>query len=150
MRRFLLMVSLGAVTSLCFATNTAAGTLKCPADSVKVGNVCIDLYEASVLLIPLSNTSLIKKVQAGKAKLTDLTGGGATQLSPASSCTPGFPANFPADGNWTPVLGSNPPSPGVYAVSIPGVHPNACITWFQAVPGEPGVFALGQAAAHEP
>src|SRR5262249_43834089 len=25
-----------------------------------------------------------------------------------------------------------PPSPGVYALSIPGVKPTACITWFQA------------------
>ena len=40
--------------------------------------------------------------------------------------------NFPASGHWTPVPGSSPPSPGVYAVSIPGVHPSACITWFQA------------------
>src|SRR5262249_40181911 len=64
-----------------------------------------------------------------------LTEGGATQLSPSrpsSSCTPGFPGNFPFDGNWTPVLGSSPPSPGVYAVSLPGVPPSACITWFQA------------------
>jgi formylglycine-generating enzyme required for sulfatase activity len=65
--------------------------------------------------------------------LADLTGG-ATQLG----CTPppfkhtAYPANFPIDGNWTPVLGSSPPSPGVYAVSIPGVLPSACITWFQA------------------
>src|SRR5206468_1262216 len=45
---------------------------------------------------------------------------------------PPYPANFPASGQSTPVLGSSPPSPGVYAVSIPGVHPSACITWFQA------------------
>src|SRR5204863_875584 len=62
-------------------------------------------------------------------------GGGATQLSLASetSCAPPYPSNFPADGNWTPVAGSNPPSPGVYAVSIPGVLPSTCISWFQAV-----------------
>jgi len=29
--------------------------------------------------------------------------------------------NFPDAGNWMPVLGSNPPSPAIYAVSIPGV-----------------------------
>jgi len=84
-----------------------------------------------VWLVPLSNTSLVKLVQSGKATLAKLTAGGATQLSPSSSCSPGYPANFPNTGNWTPLLGSNPPSPGVYAVSIPGVHPNACITWFQ-------------------
>ena len=111
-----------------------AGTLKCPADSVKVGNNCIDLYEASVWQIPPSNTSLVKKVQAGKATLADLTGGGATQLAPAATCAgPGdYGSNFPNTGNWTPVLGSNPPSPGVYALSIPGVLPTACISWFQA------------------
>jgi formylglycine-generating enzyme required for sulfatase activity len=43
-----------------------------------------------------------------------------------------YPANFPAGGQWAPVRGSNPPSPGVYAVSIPGVPPSACIDWFQA------------------
>jgi hypothetical protein len=109
-----------------------AGTLKCPPDSVLVGNACIDTYEASVWLIAPSNTSLVKKVQQGKAKLSDLTSGGATQLALSPACLPGFPANFPSDGNWTPVLGSSPPSPGVYAVSIPGVPPSACLTWFQA------------------
>src|SRR4029450_13721667 len=58
-----------------------AGTLKCPADSVKVGNVCVDRYEVSVWQIPTSNVGLIKRVQAGKATLADLTGGGATQLT---------------------------------------------------------------------
>jgi formylglycine-generating enzyme required for sulfatase activity len=99
---------------------------------VKVGNACIDTYEASVWQIPPSNTALVKLVQAGKATLANLTAGGATQLSSSPSCTPGFPGNFPVDGNWTPVPGSSPPSPGVYAVSIPGVAPSACVSWFQA------------------
>src|SRR5262249_35616175 len=43
-----------------------------------------------------------------------------------------YPANFPQNGNWAPVVGSNPPSPGVYAASIPGVLPSSCTTWFQA------------------
>src|SRR5262245_3725427 len=119
------LVSLAAVAA-------DAGTLKCPADSVKVGNICVDRYEVSVWQIPTSNVGLIKRVQAGKATLADLTGGGATQLTAPPLCSPGFPPNFPADGNWTPVAGSNPPSPGVYAVSVPGVGPSTCITWFQA------------------
>src|SRR5437016_3449200 len=53
----------------------------CPPDSVKVGNVCIDKYEASVWQIPPSNTSLVQKVVAGNATLADLTGGGAAQLA---------------------------------------------------------------------
>ena len=124
------------VAAVCFAgaMQVGAGTLKCPPDSVKVGNVCIDLYEASVWQIPLSNKSLVNKVQQGKATLADLTGGGATQLAPADTCAgPGeYGINFPNTGNWTPVLGSKPPSPGIYAVSIPGVQPSGCITWFQA------------------
>jgi hypothetical protein len=106
----------------------------CPPDSAKVGNVCIDLYEASTWQIDPVNTKLVKMVQAGKATLADLTEGGATQLSPATSpsCSPGFPANFPLGGQWTPVPGSSPPSPGVYALSIPGVPPSACIDWFRA------------------
>src|SRR5439155_23741349 len=110
---------------------TSAGAA-CPPDSVKVGPTCVDKYEASVWQIAPSNTTLVSKVQAGTATLSDLTGGGATQLSPSQSCSPGFPTNFPADGNWTPVSGSSPPSPGVYAVSVAGVLPTACITWFRA------------------
>ena len=129
------------VAALCLAVagSARAGTLKCPPDSVKVGTVCIDTYEASVWQIPPSNTKLVSKVQAGKATLADLTAGGATLLSYTANnghgdfcASPGYPANFPNTGNWTPVPGSNPPSPGVYAVSIPGVLPSACITWFQA------------------
>jgi Sulfatase-modifying factor enzyme 1 len=116
------------------ALSAGAGASKCPADSVKVGNVCVDLYEASVWQIdPIANPSLVKKVQQGKATLADLTGGGATQLDPQT----GFagvpqPQNFPPDGNWTPVQGSHPPSPGFYAVSLPGVLPSEFLTWFQA------------------
>jgi formylglycine-generating enzyme required for sulfatase activity len=120
--------------AVCFAgaVPVRAGTLRCPADSVKVGNVCIDTYEASVWQIDSTNKSLVNKVQQGKATVVDLTKGGATQLSPTPSCAPTYLASFPPDGNWTPVPASSPPSPGVYAVSIPGVHPSACISWFQA------------------
>ena len=107
---------------------------KCPSDSVQVGPACIDTYEASVWQIAPSNTGLVNLVKKGKATLADLTGGGAVQLgctfAPFSQTA--YPANFPAGGQWTPVLGSSPPSPGVYAVSIPGVLPSTCTTWFQA------------------
>src|SRR5262249_27501348 len=56
---------------------------KCPPDSVKVGNVCIDTYEASVWQIPPSNTALVRLVQAGKATLANLTAGGGAQPAPA-------------------------------------------------------------------
>src|SRR5215468_1424402 len=123
-------------TAVCLgaAVPAGAGTLRCPPDSVKVGNVCIDTYEASVWQIPPSNTVLVKKVEQGKATLADLTGGGATQLGTTPGCTgpTDYGINFPDSGNWTPVVGSSPPSPGVYAASIPGVKPSACISWFQA------------------
>ena len=123
-----------SITAVCLAAAAAAegATLRCPPDSVKVGTVCIDTYEASVWQLPPTNLALLKQVQSGRATLAELTGGGATQLSPATSCSPAYPTNFPDDGNWTPVPGASPRSPGVYAVSIPGVSPSACITWFQA------------------
>ena len=66
------------VAAVCFAgaMPVGAGTFKCPADSVKVGNVCIDTYEAGVWQIAPTNTKLVEKVQDGKATLADLTGGG--------------------------------------------------------------------------
>jgi formylglycine-generating enzyme required for sulfatase activity len=70
----------------------------------------------------------VKRIKRGKATLADLQAGGATQLCPVplgndtcSSCT--FGPTFPDTGNWTEP---------VYAVSIPGVLPTSCITWFQA------------------
>lgn len=98
---------------------------RCPADSVKVGTTCIDKYEASVWQIPDPtgvNHSLVNKVQRGKATLADLTAAGATQLGCPFYHTD-YPPSFPDDGNWT--------AP-VYAVSVPGVLPSMCITWFQA------------------
>lgn len=99
-----------------------------------MGNVCIDKWEASVWQIPTTNTSLIKKVQKGKVTLADLMAAGALRLgcnfAPWGAAL--YPAGFPNDGNWTPVLGSDPPSPGVYAVSIPGVLPTTCTSWFRA------------------
>jgi Sulfatase-modifying factor enzyme 1 len=131
-RRYALAISMTAC--LVAAMPAGAATLRCPPDSVKVGTNCIDTYEASVWQIDPTNKSLVNKVQQGKATLADLTKGGATQLAPAAACAgpSDYGTNFPASGQWTPVLGSSPPAPGVYAVSIPGMHPSACITWFQA------------------
>ncbi len=88
-----------------------------------LGEPCVDKYEASVWDIPPGNTVLIQKVKDGTATLADLTGGGATQISPTSSCSPGFPGTFPSDGHYTAPL---------YAASVPGVNPTACITAYQA------------------
>src|SRR5262245_17865109 len=101
-------------TAVCLVVAVPAGAarLRCPPDSVKVGDACIDLYEESVWQIPPSSTALVKRVESGRATLSDLTSGGATQLSLPTTCTPFFPASFPKDGNWRPVPGSSPPSPG--------------------------------------
>ena len=53
---------------LSLALPALAGTLKCPADSVKVGTVCIDTYEASVWQLPAGSRLLTKfSVQRQKA-----------------------------------------------------------------------------------
>jgi len=98
----------------------------CSRDAVRVGTTCVDKYEASVWDIPAAHKGLIRRVQEGKITLADLLAGGATQYGAAStsSCTGGeYPSSFPVDGNWTAPL---------YAVSIPGVLPSTCISWFQA------------------
>ncbi len=103
--------------------------MECPADAVLVGQLCVDKYEASVWSIPAtdlsgkSNAGLINKVRRGEAKLAALSAGNAIEISQASSCRPMFPPTFPANGQWTAPL---------YAVSVPGVRPTACVTWFQA------------------
>jgi sulfatase-modifying factor enzyme 1 len=108
----------------------------CPPDAVLVGTTCVDTYEASVWQIDPQNTALVTKVRQGTATLTDLVSGGAMPLSqagPGVACNPPFPSNFPVDGNWrSGSVASSPPSPGVYAVSLKGVLPTACVSWFQA------------------
>jgi len=124
---------IGVVALCSWAIVAQAGPLRCPPDSVKVGTTCVDKYEASVWQIAPDNTALVKKVQQGRATLADLTAGGALQLVPATTCLPFPSANFNVTtGEWSAVPGSNPPSPGVYAVSIPGVPPSGCMSWFAA------------------
>jgi formylglycine-generating enzyme required for sulfatase activity len=130
--RFASLVSSSLVLGL-VAPAALAGSA-CPPDSARVGTVCVDRYEASIWRIPVSNKGLLKKVQQGKATVDDLETGGAT-LVRFYGGTPGDPpdyaTNFPGSGDWVPVPGSNPPSPGFYALSLPGVQP-ALATWYQA------------------
>ncbi|MBI3767013.1 MAG: hypothetical protein HY271_00800 [Deltaproteobacteria bacterium] len=76
--------------------------------------------------IPAANTALVEQVKNGTAMLADLTGGGATQVG----CTgapyhhAAIPATFPANGAYTEAI---------YAVSIPGVLPSACVSAYQAL-----------------
>jgi formylglycine-generating enzyme required for sulfatase activity len=115
----------------------AAAARKCPPDSVRAGDTCLDRYEGSIWLVPdptKGNKGLVKKIQKGKVTLADLEAGGATQLGceGAPFQHTFFPDTFPVDGSWTPLAGSDPPTPGIYAVSIPLVLPTACVSWFQA------------------
>ncbi len=112
----------GSVALLALPGTSSAGT-KCSPDSVQVGQVCVDKYEASVWSIPPTNHKLIKKVQDGEATLAELTAGGASQMSPSSSCLPAFPSTFDPTGNWTAPF---------YAASVAGVPPTACVTLSQA------------------
>lgn len=113
--------------------------LPCAPDAVKVGPTCVDKFEASVWSIPDDNPGLVDLVQQGHATLAELKAvtlfrpGRAKQMSPSNTCDcdpsdekcepQSFPASFPATGNWTAPL---------YAASVAGVYPTACITWFQA------------------
>jgi hypothetical protein len=54
-----------AAVCIAGAMPATALTLRCPPDSVKVGNVCIDTYEASIWRLPPSNPGLIRRVQRG-------------------------------------------------------------------------------------
>jgi hypothetical protein len=115
-----------AFFGLCLGAATPAGAAaKCPSDSVRVGPVCVDKFEASVWEIPNvpANKGLINKVKKGTATLANLTSAtaianGVVQRGVGSD-------DYPCgdDGN---------DCTDIYAVSIPGVTPSAFITWFQA------------------
>lgn len=100
----------------------AGAAANCPSDSVRVGPVCVDKFEASVWdlsAVPASKRSnLIKKVKAGKATEVALLVAGAAQLGVASD-------DYPCgdDGN---------DCDEIFAVSIPGVTPSHFVTWAQA------------------
>ena len=103
------------VTTL--ALPAAAWAKKCPKDSVAVGPVCVDTYEASVWTT--TDAALVKKIQKGRIMdAADLAG--ATQQGVASD---DYGAGCPDTGNGCV---------DSYAVSVPGVTPSADITWFQA------------------
>jgi formylglycine-generating enzyme required for sulfatase activity len=105
----------------------ATGWAKCTPDMVSVGPVCVDKYEASVWRIPPGNTRLIGKIRRGAVDIGDLQAAGAEQVSPSGSpdqpCQPPYPTTFPASGEWTEPL---------YVVSVVGVVPTGCTSWFQA------------------
>src|SRR5262250_381516 len=96
-------IIVAAMLSLAAAFPAGAITLHCPPDSVKVGNTCVDTYEASLWQIDPANTTLVRKVQTGRATLADLALGGATSLSLSACIAMDALTNFPRTGNWTPM-----------------------------------------------
>ena len=70
MKHVVLLLTLTcALSMLAVAPAWAA---KCPPDSVEVGPVCVDKYEASIWSIPATNTVLSNKVKKGVATLAQL------------------------------------------------------------------------------
>src|SRR5215831_18141061 len=75
----------------------SSGRAPCPPDSVQVGPVCVDKYEASVWQIPPTSRSLLRKVLDGRARLDDLTRGAAVLIGCAlvPDAKANYPDNFP-------------------------------------------------------
>jgi formylglycine-generating enzyme required for sulfatase activity len=108
-----------AVSLLALSPVTSAA--RCAPDAVAVGPSCVDTYEASVWQVP-DDAVLVRKIKRGVVHLSDLTAVGAVPLGCLAGQT-AYPATFPPTGNWTAA---------VYAVSVPGVRPSTCVSWFQA------------------
>ena len=128
------------VAAVCLAAALPASALmlRCPPDSVKVGDACIDKYESSIWQIPSANTALVKAVQLGRVTLADLTNGGATQVSPASTLQPDVPADVRRDRELD--------EPAVRGLG----RGREADELRDLVPGGAGVRALRKALAHEP
>lgn len=127
MRRSLRMtIGLAAVSACLLAAPAGAHFQRCPEDSVKAGDVCMDTYEASVWRVPDPtgrNRKLVKKIQKGRIQaVTDLTSRGAVQLGVGCHRPPCYPPCTEKGASCT----------DVFAVSLPGVIPSSAITWFQA------------------
>jgi formylglycine-generating enzyme required for sulfatase activity len=108
-----------SVSMLVLLAVAPAHAKKCPLDSVQVGGLCVDKYEASVWEIPATSASVINAVKKGKvlsaASLAGATQRGATSADYGAAC--------PRNGSGCT---------SAYAVSVPGVTPSRFITWFQA------------------
>lgn len=128
MKRSLVIVWLAAGLVTGVASTALAGfrqgrVTRCGIDAVVAGTLCLDRYEASVWRVPfptMTNATLVRKIQFGRATPADLTAAGATQLGTASD------DYAPCTDN-----GQNCAN-DIYAVSLPSVMPASSITWFQA------------------
>src|SRR5215475_5094337 len=71
-RALVMGIGIGCL-GLLLAPAALAAKATCATDSVQVGSVCVDLYEASVWEIPAGNTALSKMIKKGTATLSDLS-----------------------------------------------------------------------------
>jgi formylglycine-generating enzyme required for sulfatase activity len=111
-------IAAGVAVAIVGAGAAGPAAAQCPADSVRVGTVCVDKYEASVWRT--TNATLIAAIQAGTATQAQLTAGGAGRRGATSD-------------DYDPGCGDSAATcTKFYAVSIPGVTPSAFVTWFQA------------------
>lgn len=120
------MVALVGVVALAaglLPTVSDAHFKKCPKDSILHGTSCMDVYEASVFLVPDPNgmnAGLVNKIKKGKLKdASKLLEGGAVQLGLGGD-------------DYAPCTDQGSGCGELFAVSLPGVIPSASITWFQA------------------
>jgi sulfatase-modifying factor enzyme 1 len=111
------LVTLLASVSLTLTHGTASANT-CTPDSVSVGPLCVDKYEASVWEIH-GRSTLIPQIRNGTATADTLRTGAAIQRGVGDA------TDYPCDENGNDC-------DTIYAVSIPGVRPSANITWFQA------------------
>lgn len=113
---------LAALAAVSFSSSAAAGGDGwCPPDSVSVGSVCVDRYEASVWTT--DRKAHIKRIRRGHVVRADQLRG-LTQLGDRA----GDNLRYHTVG----CLESGAGCTNVYAVSARGVRPSTLITWFQA------------------
>jgi formylglycine-generating enzyme required for sulfatase activity len=111
-------LSLLLVAAVLGSSPTPADAKKCKNDAVRVGNLCVDTYEASVW--ETTDAATIKRIQKGTISDASQLTGAATQRG------------LTAPGDY----GCAQDGAGcadIYAVSIAGVMPSVGVTWFQAV-----------------
>src|SRR5262245_53925868 len=92
---------------------------KCPADSVKVGPVCVDKYEASVWQI--FNADLRKQAQKGELTLADLARLPSSVAHQEGISRDDYECTDDGNGGLCDFT---------VALSIAGVMPSTNITWF--------------------
>ena len=133
-RRLCRMIGIAAVC-LAAAMPASALTLRCPRDSVKVGDVCIDKYEASVWQIPAGEHGARQTSSVGPR---DPRGPDERRGDPGESCihavAPTLPGDVRRDGKLD--------EPAVRGLGGGRAADELC----DLVPGGAGVRALRKAA----